>query len=66
MKGKDAIHLATACITPGIKIMQTYDVALLKKNGLLPDCSLSIEKPSGQKIDTTGNLFKTDEDHEKD
>lgn len=58
VKGKDAVHLATACVTPGVAIMHTYDNELLKKNGLLPDCSLSVEKPSGLKIDTTGVLFK--------
>lgn len=61
VKGKDAIHLATACVTPGVAIMHTYDKGLLTKNGLLPGCSLTIEKPSGRQIDTTGNLFKVEE-----
>ena len=62
VKGKDAIHLATACVTPGIAIMHTYDRALLNKNGLLPGCSLTIEKPSGRQIDTTGDLFKSEKE----
>ncbi len=68
VKGKDAVHLATACITPGIIAMHTYDGPLLKKNGRLPGCTVPIIKPKWinnadpAQVDATDLLFSQEEE----
>lgn len=45
LKGKDAIHVATALEITGIPVMHTYDKDILKVNGHIMGTSLIIERP---------------------
>ena len=45
IKGKDAIHIASAIIADAT-VMQTYDGDVLKKNGKIGNPPLRIEKPT--------------------
>jgi predicted nucleic acid-binding protein len=45
IKGKDGIHIASAIISRST-VLHTYDEAMLKKNGLIGDPQLRIERPN--------------------
>ena len=45
VKGKDAVHIATALRTPGLSLMQTYDKGVLNKNGQIEGRLLAIHEP---------------------
>jgi hypothetical protein len=45
VKGKDAVHIATALRTPGLSLMQSYDKGVLNKNGRIEGRILTIQEP---------------------